>query len=158
MEEAIAILNAIPEPAEADEQDYKALILCFTQTELAVHNGTLSWDEVEAATAWCGIQAPMHFMVTLPADEATSAINTVGIRPNPAKDLIWIIGLGDGECTVRIRDTLGRTVLVAETSRKTARSVWAAWHRGCTPANLYRRQVGHMLSGWWWSEGPGSAF
>lgn len=114
LEEAISILNGIPQPARDEEQDLLAKILCFTQTELSLRNGILIWDEVEDAMAYCGLQPELRLVEATSTGAASAAKDDIRIRPNPTKDRIWITGLGDGECTVRIRDAMGRVVLQVE--------------------------------------------
>ncbi|MGV9013255.1 MAG: right-handed parallel beta-helix repeat-containing protein [Flavobacteriales bacterium] len=114
LDEAITILNSMPVPVDSAQQAYHARILCYTQIELGVRNGTLGWDEMEGALAVCGGGQGLRSLEAIPMDEATISDDGIQIRPNPAKNQLWITGLGEGVASVRIRDAMGRVVFYAE--------------------------------------------
>ena len=110
LNEALGILDAIPEPAGDLERAYRSLVLCFTQTELAVLNGTLEWDEIEAAMESCGGHGAPKRMASSGTDDAASAATLPSIRPNPATQEVLVQGWPDTDCTLWIMDLTGRAV------------------------------------------------
>lgn len=110
LNEAIAIILAIPEPAGDVQQAYQSQILCYTQTEATVINGTLEWDEVEAAVANCGGHGVTKRLVATLEDGTVQAQSQPSIRPNPATSEITVQGWGDTDCTLWIMDLTGRAL------------------------------------------------
>lgn len=108
--EAIGIIASTPEPPQDFEQAYKAQLLCFAQTELAVVGGTMEWDEVEAAMEGCtGHGAPKKSSAqalghNLPLAEQPT------LHPNPASTEVIVQGWPDTECTMQVMDLTGRMV------------------------------------------------
>lgn len=112
--EAIGIIASTPTPPQDFEQAYKAQLLCFTQTELAVVNGTMNWDAVEAAMESCtGQGAPKRSI----AQSMAAAVPTTAqpsLYPNPATTEVRVQGFNDEDCSITIVDITGRAVLREE--------------------------------------------
>ena len=112
LEEAIDILNSIPQPAMDEEQDFRARILCFTQTELHLRDSLLGWDDVELAMALCDGQGTPQMMITSGVHAATTEEGSQPrLQPNPATTEVLVQGYTDEDCILRIMDITGRAVV-----------------------------------------------
>ncbi len=112
MDEAISILEGLPEPVGEYEQTFKARILCYTQTEAAVHNGTMEWDEVENTMDAClGHGTPKMASAQTDAEPGILAAGTPYILPNPASSFVQVQGFMDQESNLIIMDVMSRSIL-----------------------------------------------
>ncbi len=112
MVEAISILEGLPEPAGEYEQTFKARILCYTQTEAAVHNGSMEWDEVENTMDAClGHGTPKMAAARTDAGSGMLAAGTPYMLPNPASSFVQVQGYMDQESNLIIMDVMGRSIL-----------------------------------------------
>ena len=112
LEEALARFQAIPPPASVQEQALLATLLCWTQTEWGLTNGTYTWDEVEAAMLVCGGHGnPKLVMQVSTTRLAESRSALPGLEPNPASSQVQVQGYAGEPCTVRILDITGRVVV-----------------------------------------------
>ncbi|MEO7081466.1 MAG: T9SS type A sorting domain-containing protein, partial [Flavobacteriales bacterium] len=112
MVEAISILEGLPEPAGEYEQTFKARILCYTQAEAAVHNGTMEWDEVENTMDAClGHGTPKMAAARTDAGSGMLAAGTPYMLPNPASSFVQVQGYMDQGSNLIIMDVMGRSIL-----------------------------------------------
>ena len=112
LNEALVILDGIPQPPSVEQQDYLAMIQCFTQTESLLHDSLLAWDEVEAALLQCsGHSVPKMMFAQGAADAAAPAGPQPGLQPNPATKEVLVLGFAGEDCTMRILDITGRSVV-----------------------------------------------
>lgn len=110
LEEAVGQLLGIPEPPLEEEQEALARILCFTRTELALTNGTYTWEEAETALLICSGEAGTRsLLATGPEQAATDSEPT--LQPNPATTEVSVQGFAGADCVLRLLDITGRTVV-----------------------------------------------
>ncbi len=112
LDEAVAQLEGIPQPPSEQEQQLLATLLCWTQTERSVVNGTYAWDEVEAAMLACGGPGdPKLVMASATGPDASRLEPPPDLPPNPASTEVQVQGFASEPCTVRILDITGRVVV-----------------------------------------------
>ena len=113
LSEALDLLNTVSVPVGDLQQAYWSSIRCYTQTELALLNGTLEWDEVEAAMESCGERGEQKQTVSTGTDDAATVAALPAIQPNPATQEVLVQGWPDTECTLWVLDLAGREVVKA---------------------------------------------
>ena len=110
--DAIAQLQAIPPPLLPEEQLLLDRIRCFTQTELALTNGTCTWEEAETAMQQCmGHEGLKMEMQPWAGDPNSIPAVRPSVQPNPATTTVQVIGCPDQRCMLRLLDLTGRSVL-----------------------------------------------
>jgi hypothetical protein len=112
LDDAIAQMQAIPQPPDTGQQALLSTILCYTQTERSVINGTYTWDEVEAAMLSCTGHGGPKMMVQ-PMAEGPDALPLARptLQPNPAATEVRVQGFAGEDCLLRLLDITGRTVV-----------------------------------------------
>lgn len=111
-DDAIAQMQAIPQPADTGEQALLSTILCYTQTERSVLDGTYTWDDVEAAMLQCtGHGGPKMMMQPVAEGPDASPTAQPALQPNPATSEVLVQGFADEDCTLRVLDITGRVVV-----------------------------------------------
>lgn len=111
-DDAIAQMQAIPQPADTGEQALLSTILCYTQTERSVLNGTYTWDDVEAAMLQCtGHGGPKMMMQPVAEGPDASPTAQPALQPNPATSEVLVQGFAGEDCTLRLLDITGRVVV-----------------------------------------------
>ena len=111
-DDAIAQMQAIPQPADTGEQALLSTILCYTQTERSVLDGTYTWDDVEAAMLQCtGHGGPKMMMQPVAEGPDASPTAQPALQPNPATSEVLVQGFAGEDCTLRLLDITGRVVV-----------------------------------------------
>ncbi|MCO5275811.1 MAG: right-handed parallel beta-helix repeat-containing protein [Flavobacteriales bacterium] len=111
-DDAIAQMQAIPQPVDTGEQALLSTILCYTQTERSVLDGTYTWDDVEAAMLQCtGHGGPKMMMQPVAEGPDASPTAQPALQPNPATSEVLVQGFADEDCTLRVLDITGRVVV-----------------------------------------------
>ncbi|MBS1569654.1 MAG: right-handed parallel beta-helix repeat-containing protein, partial [Bacteroidetes bacterium] len=112
LDDAVAQLEGIAQPPAPDEQELLARILCYTQTERSLANGTCTWDDVEGIMLACTGQGGTKILMQTPASgPEDSSMAQPGLQPNPATTEVLVRGFGDEECLLRLMDITGRVVI-----------------------------------------------
>ncbi|MCC6841426.1 MAG: right-handed parallel beta-helix repeat-containing protein, partial [Flavobacteriales bacterium] len=111
-DDAITQLQAIAQPPDTGEQALLATLLCWTQTERSVLNGTYAWNEVEAAMLQCTGQGGPKMMLQ-PISEGPEALPKAQptLQPNPAASEVLVQGFAGEDCLLHLMDLTGRTVV-----------------------------------------------
>lgn len=112
LDDAVAQLEGIAQPLGPDEQELLARILCYTQTERSLANGTCTWDDVEGIMLSCTGQGGTKMLMQAPAAGLEdSSMAQPGLQPNPATTEVLVRGFAGEDCTLRILDITGRVVV-----------------------------------------------
>lgn len=112
LDDAVAQLEGIAQPPAPDEQELLARILCYTQTERSLANGTCTWYDVEGIMLACTGQGGTKILMQTPASgPEDSSMAQPGLQPNPATTEVLVRGFGDEECLLRLMDITGRVVI-----------------------------------------------